>query len=120
MHIVRFNGPICLRPLKPYHSRQNLFNEKLSIQLLLEAQQHKKYAQTTPLDDGVFLYYIIYLLLMKIDKLTDNWKNIFISITFKTNRIYRQQLSFLFFNSYEIISDSKFVKAFLKKKLFKL
>jgi hypothetical protein len=26
-----------------------------SIQLLLEAQQHKKYAQTTPLDDGVSL-----------------------------------------------------------------
>jgi hypothetical protein len=26
---------------------------KTSIQLLLEAQQHKKYAQTTPLDDGV-------------------------------------------------------------------
>jgi hypothetical protein len=24
-----------------------------SIQLFLEAQQHKKYAQTTPLDDGV-------------------------------------------------------------------
>jgi hypothetical protein len=26
---------------------------KTSIQLLLEAQQQKKYAQTTPLDDGV-------------------------------------------------------------------
>jgi hypothetical protein len=26
---------------------------KTTIQLLLEAQQHKKYAQTTPLDDGV-------------------------------------------------------------------
>jgi hypothetical protein len=26
---------------------------KTSIQLPLEAQQHKKYAQTTPLDDGV-------------------------------------------------------------------
>jgi hypothetical protein len=26
---------------------------KTSMQLLLEAQQHKKYAQTTPLDDGV-------------------------------------------------------------------
>jgi hypothetical protein len=26
---------------------------KTSIQLLLEAQQHKKYAQTTPLDDEV-------------------------------------------------------------------
>jgi hypothetical protein len=26
---------------------------KTSIQLLLEAQQHKKYAQITPLDDGV-------------------------------------------------------------------
>jgi hypothetical protein len=26
---------------------------KTSIQLLLEAQQHKKYAQTTPLDYGV-------------------------------------------------------------------
>jgi hypothetical protein len=26
---------------------------KTSIQLLLEAQQHMKYAQTTPLDDGV-------------------------------------------------------------------
>jgi hypothetical protein len=26
---------------------------KTSIQLLLEAKQHKKYAQTTPLDDGV-------------------------------------------------------------------
>jgi hypothetical protein len=25
----------------------------IQIQLLLEAQQHKKYAQTTPLDDGV-------------------------------------------------------------------
>jgi hypothetical protein len=32
---------------------------KTSIQLLLEAQQHKKYAQTTPLDDGVsFLLFI--------------------------------------------------------------
>jgi hypothetical protein len=31
---------------------------KTSIQLLLDAQQHKKYAQTTPLDDGVsYLYY---------------------------------------------------------------
>jgi hypothetical protein len=30
---------------------------KTSIQLLLEAQQHKKYAQTTSLDDGVsFLF----------------------------------------------------------------
>jgi hypothetical protein len=29
---------------------------KTSIQLLLEAQQHKKYAQTTPLDDGVFFF----------------------------------------------------------------
>jgi hypothetical protein len=27
--------------------------QKRSIQLLLKAQQHKKYAQTTPLDDGV-------------------------------------------------------------------
>jgi hypothetical protein len=26
---------------------------KTSIQLVLEAQQHKKYAQTTPLDDEV-------------------------------------------------------------------
>jgi hypothetical protein len=26
---------------------------KASIQLILEAQQHKKFAQTTPLDDGV-------------------------------------------------------------------
>jgi hypothetical protein len=26
---------------------------KTSIELFLEAQQHKKYAQTTPLDDGV-------------------------------------------------------------------
>jgi hypothetical protein len=34
---------------------------KNKIQLLLEAQQHKKYAQTTPLDDGVssLLYYDI-------------------------------------------------------------
>jgi hypothetical protein len=29
------------------------YQRKTSIQLLLEAQQHKKYAQTTPLDDGV-------------------------------------------------------------------
>jgi hypothetical protein len=27
--------------------------QKTNIKLLLEAQQHKKYAQTTPLDDGV-------------------------------------------------------------------
>jgi hypothetical protein len=27
--------------------------QKTSIQLLSEVQQHKKYAQTTPLDDGV-------------------------------------------------------------------
>jgi hypothetical protein len=35
---------------------------KTSIQLLLEAQQHKKYAQTTPLDDEVsslFLYFFV-------------------------------------------------------------
>jgi hypothetical protein len=31
---------------------------KTSIQLLLEAQQHKKYAQTTPLDDGVSSLFI--------------------------------------------------------------
>jgi hypothetical protein len=30
-----------------------LNSRKTSIQILLEAQQHKKYAQTTPLDDGV-------------------------------------------------------------------
>jgi hypothetical protein len=29
-------------------------SRKTSIQLLLEAKQHKKYDQTTPLDDGVF------------------------------------------------------------------
>jgi hypothetical protein len=36
---------------------------KTSIQLLLEAQQHKKYAQTTPLDDGVssFLSLILFI-----------------------------------------------------------
>jgi hypothetical protein len=36
---------------------------KTSIQLLLEPQQHKKYAQTTPLDDGVsslFLFNFIF------------------------------------------------------------
>jgi hypothetical protein len=32
---------------------------KTSIQLLLEAQQHKKYAQTTPLDDGVSSLFIL-------------------------------------------------------------
>jgi hypothetical protein len=32
-----------------------------SIQLLLEAQQHKKYAQTTPLDDGVSYLFTLYL-----------------------------------------------------------
>jgi hypothetical protein len=32
---------------------------KTSKQLLLEAQQHKKYAQTTPLDDGVSFLFII-------------------------------------------------------------
>jgi hypothetical protein len=31
---------------------------KTSIQLLLEAQQHKKYAHTTPLDDGVLSFLI--------------------------------------------------------------
>jgi hypothetical protein len=31
---------------------------KTSIKLLLEAQQHKKYAQTTPLDDGVSSLFI--------------------------------------------------------------
>jgi hypothetical protein len=35
---------------------------KTSIQLLLEAQQHKKYAQTTPLDDGVSsLFHFIFI-----------------------------------------------------------
>jgi hypothetical protein len=33
--------------------------EKTSIQLLLEAQQHKKYAQTIPLDDEVSSSFII-------------------------------------------------------------
>jgi hypothetical protein len=33
---------------------------KTNIQLLLEAQQHKKYAQTTPLDDGVSSLFSIY------------------------------------------------------------
>jgi hypothetical protein len=32
---------------------------KTSIQLLLKTQQHKKYAQTTPLDDGVSSLFII-------------------------------------------------------------
>jgi hypothetical protein len=33
--------------------------QKTSIQHLLEAQQHKKYAQTTPFDDGVsFLLFL--------------------------------------------------------------
>jgi hypothetical protein len=39
---------------------------KTSIQLLLEAQQHKKYAQTTSLDDGVsslfFLFFKVFIL----------------------------------------------------------
>jgi hypothetical protein len=34
---------------------------KTSIQLLLEAQQHQKYAQTTPLDDGVSFLFIFFL-----------------------------------------------------------
>jgi hypothetical protein len=34
---------------------------KTSIQLLLEAQQHKKYAQTTPLDDGVSSLFLLKL-----------------------------------------------------------
>jgi hypothetical protein len=37
---------------------------KTSIKLLLEAQQHKKYAQNTPLDDGIsslFLYKLFIL-----------------------------------------------------------
>jgi hypothetical protein len=34
---------------------------KTSIQLLLEAQQHKKYAQTTPLDDGVSSLLFLFL-----------------------------------------------------------
>jgi hypothetical protein len=37
-----------------------------SIQLLLEAQQHKKYAQTTLLDDGVSSL-LIYELFIRID-----------------------------------------------------
>jgi hypothetical protein len=32
---------------------------KKRIQLLLEAQQHKNYAQTTPLDDGISFLFII-------------------------------------------------------------
>jgi hypothetical protein len=31
------------------------------VQLFLEAQQHKKYAQTTPLDDGVSSLFFMYL-----------------------------------------------------------
>jgi hypothetical protein len=38
---------------------------KTSIQLLLEAQQHKKYAQTTPLDDGVSSLFCIEVVLIK-------------------------------------------------------
>jgi hypothetical protein len=43
---------------------------KTSIQLLLEAQQPKKYAQTTPLDDGVssLLFFIIKYELKKLEK----------------------------------------------------
>jgi hypothetical protein len=36
---------------------------KTSTQLLLEAQQHKKYAQTTPLDDGVTSLLLLFLFL---------------------------------------------------------
>jgi hypothetical protein len=41
---------------------------KTSIKLLLEAQQHKKYAQTTPLDDGVsslLIFYLFFLIVLK-------------------------------------------------------
>jgi hypothetical protein len=40
-------------------------HEKKSIQLLLETQQHKKYAQTTPLDDviGYNLNWVIIFIL---------------------------------------------------------
>jgi hypothetical protein len=47
---------------------------KTSIQLLLEARQHKKYAQTTPLDDGVSSLLNVLLLikfLMNYSTLTD-------------------------------------------------
>jgi hypothetical protein len=36
---------------------------KTSIQLLLEAQQHKKYAQTTQLDDGVSSLFVLSIII---------------------------------------------------------
>jgi hypothetical protein len=37
--------------------------QKTTKLLLLEAQQHKKYAQTTPLDDEVsFLFYLVFII----------------------------------------------------------
>jgi hypothetical protein len=59
-----FQKKISLEALEATGSGSNLgFNysyfekqdnpRKTSIQLLLKAQQHKKYAQTAPLDDGV-------------------------------------------------------------------
>jgi hypothetical protein len=51
---------------------------KTSIQLLLEAQQHKKYAQTTPLDDGVSsLFCVCYCL-----KCTHIVHNFFFNFTY--------------------------------------
>jgi hypothetical protein len=50
---------------------------KTSIQLLLEAQQHKKYAQTTPLDDGVsslFKFEVIYFYDLRIKNLPLFWR----------------------------------------------
>jgi hypothetical protein len=39
--------------------------QKPSIQLLLQAKQHKKYAQTTPLDDGVSSLFCVEMIRLK-------------------------------------------------------
>jgi hypothetical protein len=41
---------------------------KTSIQLLLKAQQHKKYARTTPLDDGVSSLFQVAFIIFSIFK----------------------------------------------------
>jgi hypothetical protein len=51
---------------------------KTSMQLLLEAQQHKKYAQTIPLDDGVSsLFSLFWYLQMEINLQINTIKQIF-------------------------------------------
>jgi hypothetical protein len=51
-------------------------SRKTSIQLVLEAQQHKKFSQTTPLDDGVssLFMYLNGVILMDYNEKTSIWE----------------------------------------------